>query len=1586
MGRINPSLNLNKSPQDTEDYSLVFAKNIKVNKDGSISRENAIKKIYKNQHRIYKDNHGIFTMIDNIFLTAIAHTSTLYIVEHELIGKSDKLVITPYYENTKTLGKKIYTGANYHNGKVDGVCTTNLKGEVLLTINEYDADIDVPLRTINLNECQSTDDESTYTQSPNVPISNLYLIDRYNNTILNGVYQFFIRWEIHKNVYTPWMVCSKQIYAGNHNIKRTHAGSVNYINTSIDCNESFIFKLDVSDNADISKYKSFQLGYIISTDDTTKAKIWKKFDTNSINSNLYFTYDNLLTEDTDINEMLASIFNLYNVKNVVPFKDKLYVSNYKETNFNDENLRNFYDNHPVTIDVDAIKITDEKPSSNVELIYNNSKGYIEQIKINDEAINANDYVASILEGDTYFNGNEIGNSSKIPACTDYPVYSNASTSDIIKFDTTFVKEHRPGVAVTKHQEIICGKIEAVYINATLDSNSDSNPDAHVPTFANSDKRLTNEEKEYLRFIRSGGLNPAWDGKNYDGVGTTFKNKDHDGHGSWYYNRSHGDNYGEVTEHTPYCVDSQFLFKGNVINNRVLTENGIYYKKTDILSNIKTKIRRGLKVTTDFSKDAAHSEAYSTTETDFGFLYPHILGIDPNNGIIIGGFGTRRPLNTFTTLGIKYWISYTNDNKVVEYYQVVRTSYKFIVTDNFITVTYPKINTDNIQTLIPYQIYSFFIHYVKSSGETSNGIYIGDYSYSDVDFFKSGTFPKSANPENVYKYIPKFKISVKNENDSFLPEGYVSCFISVLHKQNDSIFVTGISDFSKINDYDSVKDLYGNSIDLDLNLHSQIANYTNFKCGERNLLKENGVITYRHSSDFNYKRTVGNSGKIVIKPDDYKDVDFKYYYNSSENKGFDGFIITPTFYDSDTAILTKCTPYLFSNNTSYNNINGKYYISYDSSKLLFDVSKDDNVQLNGYISYVEKLLDIPQDHPNYNFGIPGGTADHLNYIGFDSYYSAGLVYKKKVTKTVSTDTGSADIIDLEGPAKENDDKYYSIHYSDYRSTGRYYYTKYNLNFLELREDIKTTLLSSGNPSKTLISYGLESLTFSDIYKLPSMYKNLTNKPFVKFDSTDVLVEYDNTIRQSKLYGDEEKVYNYYFNPLDYYNTPTNKGKIVLLVNLGEYLLVHTEDTIYRFTGVNTITANGGEEVQLTESNPFESGISEVFGSKQGFGGIQNKYHACATQKGYVFYDSSCRVLYLYNGQQITAISNKISKLFEEYKFDDVAIADDFYNNRLIFSFIKHKTEESEEELEKKSTEEIKATLSYSFITNEFASTHDYWFKRAFNSKTYAYVYNDDILLLESSNYLIPDKDDTIIEKPNAPISNNAGWLYIIDNDYNIQGYTNIDKGLSFTDIIFPSYNYNNIVSKSGFKYSIVDIIVKDDYEEIKALNYVNWICNKHDSYSSLQYNDNTYILANHSDIPLGYGMAEEIIEHDNNNATDVTIGSEAVAKQTPYYKYKGDYIWVYTDSSYSKLISIVDVSNDKNLNDVNNYKVPRYNLGVWTFNYFRNIRGAKYDNGTITNKFNSDNASLIYGKYFVVRLILNPEYNFKLENITINYSD
>ena len=45
MARIVPKLNLNKTPQIVENNSLIFAKNIKVMKDGSIVTDDGISRI-----------------------------------------------------------------------------------------------------------------------------------------------------------------------------------------------------------------------------------------------------------------------------------------------------------------------------------------------------------------------------------------------------------------------------------------------------------------------------------------------------------------------------------------------------------------------------------------------------------------------------------------------------------------------------------------------------------------------------------------------------------------------------------------------------------------------------------------------------------------------------------------------------------------------------------------------------------------------------------------------------------------------------------------------------------------------------------------------------------------------------------------------------------------------------------------------------------------------------------------------------------------------------------------------------------------------------------------------------------------------------------------------------------------------------------------------------------------------------------------------------------------------------------------------------------------------------------------------------
>ena len=76
-----------------------------------------------------------------------------------------------------------------------------------------------------------------------------------------------------------------------------------------------------------------------------------------------------------------------------------------------------------------------------------------------------------------------------------------------------------------------------------------------------------------------------------------------------------------------------------------------------------------------------------------------------------------------------------------------------------------------------------------------------------------------------------------------------------------------------------------------------------------------------------------------------------------------------------------------------------------------------------------------------------------------------------------------------------------------------------------------------------------------------------------------------------------------------------------------------------------------------------------------------------------------------------------------------------------------------------------------------------------------------------------------------------------------------------------------------------------------------------------------------------------------------------------------------------LHNIINVDNLPNQH--NNYKYPWYDKGCWNLNYFRNYIERK----------ESDNQSLIYGKYIVASFIFNndTQKRIKLENVTFNLS-
>lgn len=232
----------------------------------------------------------------------------------------------------------------------------------------------------------------------------------------------------------------------------------------------------------------------------------------------------------------------------------------------------------------------------------------------------------------------------------------------------------------------------------------------------------------------------------------------------------------------------------------------------------------------------------------------------------------------------------------------------------------------------------------------------------------------------------------------------------------------------------------------------------------------------------------------------------------------------------------------------------------------------------------------------------------------------------------------------------------------------------------------------------------------------------------------------------------------------------------------------------------------------------------------------------------------------------------------------------------------------------------STISYSFYTNSFISLHDYKFTNNYRT------YNKSYMFDETYNNVLFEFDDAAIA------------------DYK-------QLQLSSSASLYPTI-------KSGNKYySYVDIIFNEIYETSKVLNSIEYTLN-------------------------------EI----RNKFIDTILSEELL-----YRRFSGDSIRIYTDETDSGVLNIhvpttgeIDVRNqgynDDNLNimdeysspisPLEGYKYPVFEKGVWFLNYFRNYLVSE-------NPYDSDEKTLIHGKYFVIRFIFNNDRKVKLDTLDVN---
>lgn len=1517
MPQIVSKLNLNKTPSVVENNSLVFAKNIRLDIDGTIHKDYGIHTIgsdYINNKKynhfldkikydtLYeKDNNSSSAqrelysyLYDNLVKPFIEPYTTLENVEAEsakvnIVGhieNNNEFYVFLYLERTVeriennketpeetseetpeetlvkvTIGNSLIVCYNektdkalpcncnwkYSGGTISGNVVTNLIGDKILTIAESNTVTLVPLKHINLTKSSYSDNESVYTQTPNIPITNLRYNGKFGFTIPCGVYQFFVRYKIREGLYTNWFPASRELFAGNKKEVNTNLGTVSYSNRKTDADKSFIFKVQHLTTINTELYESFQIGFILSHDSGVYARAWKHFtfDKSVIN----FDYDANDATEIEVTDLLKISYQLYNVGNVTSFKNKLYISNYIETNFNPD-------------------LQDKANEVKIDLSKKKSTAGYGDYPIESVSIGNNNYISALVIDGTSTNiGGTSGVIDKILSNR-----SNAdrpSINDILQNINNTSFEFKNGTSTSYGIDIY---INAQHIN-TVQNNLNKNKDLRNVTFDSTNTIVAiyiNDKKQSYKTIN--------------------------------------DLISYILGQTKYIDEN-----GNIVNaqgtkiNKLSIQLQRYYsgERRTYVSNEEDTFLPSI------DKPSTNTPSVDT-ELDL------IGGVRPGGSI--------------------KWVPFTN----ATYNQDITLT--FSGKKSLINTT----NTDNLidyTTLIPYQKYKFYIHYVTKTGEITNGYYCGGEEAGEIEVGYQATCDSMVYP--IFHNV-------------VIPDGYIACFFSIFHSAINSSTIFGLEDVS--NSDGQVIAIDGYCIDMNSRLipfgknlnivQNQIktgditvpggdikpilpgdivkpplepilpngeTNTETTELSDTEITSEEIRVTakgtYYDSSDSSTTRYFGACGLVNINKDSNIDkLAYAYAINDYESQ------------QEDDVQLIKCTPFIIKElltSVDYNND--------DTTKTLENAYDDyEDLNLGGYICQVhmlskERTTTLYTDgtslyHKSGAYDLQD-TGDYgiLKFTEYSNYQGETAPWIGNVVNLVET-------------------KRYSI------------YSNYNLNYLMLEPDISTTFKTyyaaeegSTNIKDNTLSAMLRlltSLTLSEIYKLPDMYYKYTRKTYIPYNKKGISnTIFNNTIRCSTLVGDESSFDIFTFDANDYYNVPTNRGIIVYLIAVGDNILVHSQDSIFKFSGANTIQSSDGE-IQPTENNPFETGISEIFGSDFGFAGLQNKKDCITTEDGYIFFDRDSKIIYMYSGQgQLVKISDSIEKLFRYKEIKDICFANDYYHNRFFINI--------------KFIDNTFVTLSFSLINNikSFISLHDFTFVDSFNTKTKCYFLDNLFYEYTNDNTKYPEI---------CTIDESQTFTYDIlgvydEKDLYVKDVNNIEITVTHPN---ESETTSKTITLTSFN-SIIDVICNINYETVKTLDYVNW-CSSY--------------------------IETEIKPYDKDDFDTIKL-ADAILYQKPCNNLR-----LYTDTCCSEVISCENNSNSVSITNLNSYKYPRYNNGKWTASYFRDIENTtdrfnylkKYNDGRENALLRSDNNSLIEGKYFVIRFVFNE--NFKLETVTFVFKN
>lgn len=334
---IIKELNKDDGMEFIKNGSITHAMNVVVSKDG-------------NSIRNEKSFETIVTLDSSIKIVGIVPCAV------ELVIFCDNNDIYRYNESTGAT-IKIPAVWKWYGGEVFGTYTYNVRGDLIVAISERNAINDVPLKIINISHPEVVDDEM-YTLNPTIVFP---IVD--SNEIVSGgksrcgTYILYYRYKTAEDEYTGWRnlglviklepqldneIVSSITVQGYKNNTKNMLGT--YYLTDIAApkkveyvSKSFSVKVRIHQSENKKRYDYVQFAYVCTYNGGTEAYNLGDMllGTEDIGTSLTVT-NNIAKTELAVNDVLisANSFNLYNVKTLCNYNNRLYVANYKESNRN----------------------------------------------------------------------------------------------------------------------------------------------------------------------------------------------------------------------------------------------------------------------------------------------------------------------------------------------------------------------------------------------------------------------------------------------------------------------------------------------------------------------------------------------------------------------------------------------------------------------------------------------------------------------------------------------------------------------------------------------------------------------------------------------------------------------------------------------------------------------------------------------------------------------------------------------------------------------------------------------------------------------------------------------------------------------------------------------------------------------------------------------------------------------------------------------------------------------------------------------------------------------------------------------------